>query len=69
MDECQDGTDQCGPVGTCHNTLGSYECVCPRGYKRDETGTKCIGQYLIFLESNVAFVGGGGGGVVFDPYE
>ena len=61
----------CGPVGTCRNTHGSYECVCPRGYKRDKTGTRCIGKeaplrtytaYVLLRGSERGGGKGGGGG-------
>lgn len=28
--------------GQCVNTLGSYRCICGRGYKPDESGTHCL---------------------------
>ena len=32
----------CPSPGTCKNTFGGFRCVCPRGYKLDESGTFCI---------------------------
>ena len=45
IDECKNQPNLCGPVGTCHNTRGSFRCSCPTGYKVDMTGEKCIGKY------------------------
>lgn len=30
--------------GSCHNTQGSYECVCPAGFR--SVGTSCTGNYF-----------------------
>lgn len=40
IDECQTIPDLCRN-GRCINTLGSYRCLCNRGYKVDHTGTIC----------------------------
>ena len=37
VDECALGLSQCENGGTCLNTIGGYECVCPPGY----TGPYC----------------------------
>ena len=42
IDECVEQQGLCPSPGTCKNTDGSFRCVCPRGYKLDETGTFCI---------------------------
>ena len=31
----------CPRPGNCKNTHGSFKCVCPRGYKLDQSGTFC----------------------------
>ena len=31
---------------SCINTVGSYYCVCPDGWKWDPVGMNCVGQYL-----------------------
>ncbi|XP_070570581.1 adhesion G protein-coupled receptor E1-like [Ptychodera flava] len=36
IDECDDGTEQCGRLQTCINTVGSYQCVCQEGYSSDQ---------------------------------
>lgn len=41
IDECKTGVGVCAPPGTCVNTLGSYRCFCPRGFKMDKSGTQC----------------------------
>lgn len=30
----------------CVNTLGSYRCICDKGYKIDNDASLCIGKYL-----------------------
>lgn len=43
INECdQSGT--CPKPGTCINTLGSFRCICPRGFKLDQSGRFCIDQ-------------------------
>ena len=42
IDECMTNINPCDPVAECHNTVGSYKCVCPKGYST--YGRKCIGQ-------------------------
>lgn len=32
----------CPTPGKCVNLLGSYRCVCPRGFRLDLTGTRCL---------------------------
>lgn len=32
--------------GECVNNDGSYRCKCKMGYQLDETGKKCVGEYL-----------------------
>lgn len=42
IDECATMPDLCRN-GKCINTLGSYRCICNRGYKSDGSGLFCIG--------------------------
>lgn len=39
-DECALGLDTCGPLATCQNTVGSFECLCPAGFEND--GDDCV---------------------------
>ncbi|XP_052748021.1 fibrillin-3-like [Galleria mellonella] len=41
VDECQE-EGICPTPGKCVNLLGSYRCVCPRGFRLDLTGTRCL---------------------------
>lgn len=33
VDECSVGSFTCHPLANCVNTLGSYYCACPAGYR------------------------------------
>lgn len=52
LDECLQETDDCAdaPLGTCSNTIGSYNCTCNPGYTGD--GKTCVGRSLYFLNIN-----------------
>jgi thrombospondin 2/3/4/5 len=41
IDECLDGSAQCGNFALCHNTYGSYECMCPKGYLKSNSTNDC----------------------------
>lgn len=45
VDECATMPDLC-QNGKCINTLGSYRCICNRGYKADSSGLFCIGNNI-----------------------
>lgn len=42
IDECRQDPNACPPPGSCVNTLGSYRCLCPKPYKLDGTGARCV---------------------------
>ena len=42
VDECLEQQGLCPSPGTCKNTDGSFKCVCPRGFKLDDSGTFCV---------------------------
>ena len=44
VDECQELPGVCSQ-GRCINTLGSFNCFCPQGFKHDITTGKCIGTF------------------------
>lgn len=44
VNECATMPDLC-QNGKCINTLGSYRCICNRGYKADTSGLFCIGGF------------------------
>ena len=47
VDECAERPAVCdGPV-VCENTIGSYKCVCPPGYRGNST--HCEGKLLVPL--------------------
>ncbi len=41
-DECSEGVADCDPNAVCHNTIGSYVCVCAVGFEGD--GQQCQGE-------------------------
>ncbi|XP_043673250.1 fibrillin-2-like isoform X2 [Vespula pensylvanica] len=41
IDECKTIPDLCRN-GICINTMGSYRCICNKGYKSDKSGAHCI---------------------------
>ncbi|KAM6193100.1 hemicentin-2 [Sarcoramphus papa] len=47
VDECAEGTIQCGSSQICFNTRGGAQCVdapCPAGYQRDSSPGVCVGH-------------------------
>ncbi|XP_053387695.1 uncharacterized protein LOC123541782 [Mercenaria mercenaria] len=49
IDECKADTDPCGEVANsiCNNTVGSYACVCQRGYTKQDNGCKDVDECLL----------------------
>ncbi|GFO21380.1 fibrillin-1 [Plakobranchus ocellatus] len=41
IDECASMPEAC-KNGRCLNTMGSFRCVCDKGYKTDTTGKRCV---------------------------
>lgn len=49
VNECVQSPSVC-PVGECVNTMGSYRCVCPSGYRSINQQTSCQGDiYFLFV--------------------
>lgn len=46
IDECAIIPGAC-KNGRCLNTMGSFRCVCDKGYKTDIDGKKCIGKVIL----------------------
>ncbi|CAD5119519.1 DgyrCDS8121 [Dimorphilus gyrociliatus] len=42
IDECVSKTDSCGENFECKNTIGSFKCVCQKGFRLDIASGKCI---------------------------
>ena len=49
VNECVQSPGVCS-VGECVNTMGSYRCVCPSGYRSNSQQTSCQGDvYFLFV--------------------
>lgn len=46
INECASGGAKCGPNMYCENTLGSYRCLCERGFK-NVNETACVGKFSL----------------------
>ena len=42
IDECRDRSARCGNNAICRNTLGSYECFCPKGFIKSNVTSDCF---------------------------
>ena len=42
IDECAQGTSGCSHI--CNNTVGSYSCGCPIGYRLADDNRNCMGE-------------------------
>jgi hypothetical protein len=46
VDECAESqVPVCDSVQQCVNSLGSYRCICKRGYIEDPETLACVGNY------------------------
>lgn len=52
--ECIENAGVCNP-GQCIDTLGSYRCICPNGYKTTRDQSMCVGKLLWFLSVPACF--------------
>ena len=50
VNECLHITSLC-ENGECVNNDGSYRCKCKMGYRLDEIGKKCVGEYQIRIHT------------------
>ena len=49
VNECATGKHNCNGSSICHNTKGSFRCICREpGYFWN--GVKCTGKYLLYIE-------------------
>ena len=49
MNECDENPNYCQVGGQCVNTVGSYRCLCNKGYEVGNGGSHCIGEGLRML--------------------
>lgn len=49
MNECDENPNYCQVGGQCVNTVGSYRCLCNKGYEVGNGGSHCIGEGLKML--------------------
>lgn len=42
VDECLESGTMC--AFRCQNTLGSFHCICPQGYRIADDGQHCVGE-------------------------
>ena len=42
VNECIEQPGVCISPAQCINTLGSFKCMCPRGFQLDHTGNQCV---------------------------
>ena len=58
IDECELFPQTCSQFSVCANTIGSFECTCIHGYRRD--GAKCIidskSDYSIYLLICISYI-------------
>ena len=44
VDECALNGTVCGPHGFCENAVGSFRCLCDRGFQESPDGLGCVGE-------------------------
>ena len=44
IDECEEGTAECGANSSCENTIGAYDCPCNSGF--EDVDGSCQGKIL-----------------------
>lgn len=49
VNECDENPNYCQVGGQCVNTVGSYRCLCNKGYEVGNGGSHCIGESLRML--------------------
>lgn len=57
IDECNENGKLC-INGQCENTVGSYRCICDRGFQLSPDGAYCLGKYLVSNEKSLIIVKG-----------
>jgi hypothetical protein len=45
LDECSESSGGC--AFACHNNPGSYQCICPSGFRLSANGKTCLGNDCI----------------------
>ena len=54
--ECVNGESNCHQDATCHNSIGSYSCVCGAGFKQFNNGRLCVNEKEKGGKSHAYFV-------------
>ena len=62
INECRLDRNLCHPPADCFNTIGSFKCICPRGFKNDHTGRVCSQTYSNLTVDSDRFSNGCGHG-------
>lgn len=44
IDECAVNGTVCAPHGFCENAVGSFRCLCDRGFQESPDGLGCVGE-------------------------
>lgn len=50
VNECANGEAKCGSNMHCENTVGSYRCLCERGF-RNVNETTCVGKAILKMST------------------